>query len=159
MSRPEGRAIRFSRAGVSGEEALPEDMREEVIMAQFAEQRHQQAESGEGPTEINREFLEALPREIQQELLRSEQMERRRRERDDARRRAAQEGSSSAQPEEMNNADFMAMLDPALRQAVLMDADDTVLAALPDDLQAEARALFGDRRLPRGDQPAGPPPL
>ncbi|CAK4034680.1 related to HECT [Lecanosticta acicola] len=149
-----GRELDITSLGIDREyiEALPEDMREEVIMAQFAEQRSQQVESGEGPSEISREFLEALPREIQQELLRSEQMERRRREREETRRRATQEGAA-AQPEEMNNADFMAMLDPNLRRAILMDADDSVLSALPEEVQAEARALFGDRR-PRGDAAA-----
>ena len=151
-----GRELDITSLGIDREyiEALPEDIREEVIMAQFAEQRSQAVQSGEGPSEISREFLEALPRDIQQELLRSEAMERRRRERDEARQRASQNGNAApAQPEEMNNADFMAMLEPALRQAVLMDADDTVLAALPEDLQAEARALFGDRRVHRGEQP------
>ncbi|KAI5370809.1 Putative HECT domain-containing protein [Septoria linicola] len=151
-----GRELDITTLGIDREyiEALPEDMREEVIMAQFAEQRSQAVQSGEPQSEISQEFLEALPREIQQELLRQEQMERRRRDRDEERRRRAQEGgqpaAAPAQPEEMNNADFMAMLDPGLRQAVLADADDTVLAALPDELQAEARALFGDRR-PRGE--------
>ncbi|PIB02137.1 E3 ubiquitin-protein ligase TOM1-like [Cercospora beticola] len=151
-----GRELDITTLGIDREyiEALPEDMREEVIMTQFAEQRSQAVQSGEPQSEISREFLEALPREIQQELLRSEQIERRRRERDEERQRRAQEGGQAsaapAQPEEMNNADFMAMLDPNLRQAVLLDADETVLAALPDDLQAEARALLGDRR-PRGD--------
>ncbi|EME49335.1 hypothetical protein DOTSEDRAFT_68195 [Dothistroma septosporum NZE10] len=148
-----GRELDITDLGIDREyiEALPEEMREEVVMAQFQEQRSQQMESGEGPSEISREFLEALPRDIQQELLRSEQAERRRRDRDDARRRERDQGAQP-QPEEMNNADFMAMLDPGLRQAVLMDADDAVLAALPDDLQAEARALFGDRRMPRPDR-------
>ncbi|KAM3415628.1 E3 ubiquitin-protein ligase TOM1-like [Cercospora zeina] len=151
-----GRELDITTLGIDREyiEALPEDMREEVIMTQFAEQRSQAVQSGEPQSEISQEFLEALPRDIQQELLRSEQIERRRRERDEERQRRAQEGGQSnaapAQPEEMNNADFMAMLDPALRQAVLLDADESVLAALPDDLQAEARALLGDRR-PRGD--------
>jgi E3 ubiquitin-protein ligase HUWE1 len=147
-----GQELDITSLGIDREyiEALPEDMREEVVMAQFAEQRSQAVQAGEQHSEISREFLEALPRDIQQELLRSEQMDRRRREREEERqRRRNQEGSApAAQPEEMNNADFMAMLDPALRQAVLRDADDSVLAALPEELQAEARALFGDRRQP-----------
>ena len=116
-------------------------------MGQFAMQRSQAAEAGEQPSEISREFLEALPQDIQQELLRSEAQDRRRREREQARQQASARGNApAAQPEEMNNADFMAMLDPALRQSVLMDADDNMLAALPAEFQAEARALLGDRR-------------
>jgi len=147
-----GRELDITSLGIDREyiEALPEDMREEVIMAQVAEQRSQQVESGANPSEISREFLEALPREIQQELLRSEQMERRRRERDEARRRAVQEGTVQL-PEDMNNADFMATLDPGTRDQILLDVDPSVLAALPEEIQAQARALQGDRRLPRAN--------
>lgn len=134
-------------------EELPEELREEVIMGQFANQRTQAAEAGEQPSEISREFLEALPPDIQRELLRQEAIDRRRREHEENRRRAAQEGNAqSTEPEEMNNADFMAMLDPNLRQAILMDADENILATLPEHIQAEARTLLDERRLPRPDQ-------
>ncbi|WPH03394.1 Hypothetical protein R9X50_00627300 [Acrodontium crateriforme] len=149
-----GRELDITTLGIDLEylEALPEEMREEVIMQQFQDQRNQAAQSGEQPSEISREFLEALPREIQAELLRSEAHERRRRERDEQRRAAQQAGNVAApQAEDMGNADFMAMLDPALRQAILADTDDVTLGHLPEDLQAEARALMGDR-LPRGAQ-------
>ena len=151
-----GRELDITTLGIDREyiEALPEEMREEVIMAQFAEQRSQAVQSGEPQSEISREFLEALPQDIQQELLRSEQHERRRRERDEERRRRAQEGGQPAaaavQAEDMNNADFMAMLEPGLRQAVLMEADESVIAALPEAIQAEARALY-QGRPPRGE--------
>lgn len=146
-----GRELDITLLGIDRDflDAIPEDMREEVIMAQLQEQRSQAVQSGEQPSEISREFLEALPRDIQRELLRSEAEERRRQERSSARRAAQQEGSAHpAQPEDMDNADFMAMLDPGLRQTILMDADETVLATLPEVLQAEARALLGDRLPP-----------
>lgn len=156
-----GRELDITSLGIDREyiEALPEEMREEVIMTQFATQRSQAAVSGETPSEISREFLDALPQEMQRELLRQEQNERRRERSETQRRAAAQGGSGSAaaavaEPEEMNNADFMAMLDPALRQAVLMDTDEATLATLPAALQAEARALFGDRRPARPDHAA-----
>ncbi|KAI7249606.1 hypothetical protein KC335_g17636, partial [Hortaea werneckii] len=154
-----GREIDITSLGVDRDflEAIPEDMREEVIMQAVQEQRTQATQAGEQPTEIDREFLDALPRELQQELLRSEQADRRRRERAEQQRRAAEGGNNqTAQPEEMNNADFMAMLDPALRQAVLMDSDENTLAALPAELQAEARNLMGDH-MPRGAIPTGMP--
>ncbi|KAK4953149.1 E3 ubiquitin-protein ligase tom1 [Elasticomyces elasticus] len=152
MTTIRGREVDITSLGIDRDflDAIPEDMREEVIMAQLTEQRHQAVQAGEQPSEISREFLEALPREIQQELLRQEATERRRRERQDTQRRATQEGNAPpAQPEEMNNADFMAMLDPGLRQAILIDADEHTLAALPEEVQAEARALLGDRPPPR----------
>lgn len=148
-----GREIDITNLGIDLEylDALPEEMREEVIMSQFAEQRSQAAQTGEPPSEISREFLDALPPDIQRELIRQEAMERRRREQEE-RRAAQQTNAQPAQPEEMNNADFMATLDPNLRNIVLMDADENTLAALPAEFQAEARNLIGERRLPRAEQ-------
>ncbi|KAK3678646.1 E3 ubiquitin-protein ligase tom1 [Vermiconidia calcicola] len=150
-----GREIDITNLGIDLEylEALPEEMREEVIASQFAEHRSQAVQAGEAPNEISREFLEALPQEIQRELLRNQAMDRRRQEQEETRRQATQEGNAQAvQPEEMNNADFMAMLDPTLRQDILMDTDENTLASLPEDIQAEARNLLGERRLPRPGQ-------
>ncbi|KAF4550186.1 E3 ubiquitin-protein ligase TOM1-like protein [Elsinoe fawcettii] len=130
---------------------IPEDMREDVIMAQL-QSRLEQRPAEPVPEEIDRDFLSALPAEIQQELLRAEATERSRRDRDEARRRANASGETRpAQPEEMNNADFIAMLDPALRQSVLMEADDEMLSGLPANIRAEAEALFGHSRrgMPR----------
>ncbi|KAI9875937.1 MAG: hypothetical protein M1830_007716 [Pleopsidium flavum] len=129
-------------------EALPEELREEVLMHQLAEQRSQAAAAGEEPTDISREFLEALPPDIREELLQQEAQDRRRREREEHRRRAAANGGTpAARGEEMDPASFLASLDPTLRQAVLMEQDEDVLAQLPQAIAAEARALGGDRRL------------
>ncbi|PNS16909.1 hypothetical protein CAC42_4873 [Sphaceloma murrayae] len=143
---------------------IPEDMREDVIMAQLQqrlEQRSQRPQqpaaqpTAQVPEEIDREFLEALPAEIRNELLRAEATERSRRDREEARRRAAAGGGAPiAQPEEMNNADFMAMLEPTLRQAVLMDADQDILNALPANYRAERDAIREEyhRPMPRLQQ-------
>ena len=129
-------------------DALPEELREEVLMHQLAEQRSQAAAAGEEPTDISREFLEALPPDIREELLQQEAQDRRRREREEHRRRAAANaGTPATRGEEMDPATFLASLDPTLRQAVLMEQDEDVLAQLPQELAAEARALGGDRRL------------
>jgi len=129
-------------------DALPEELREEVLMHQLAEQRSQAAAAGEEPTDISREFLEALPPDIREELLQQEAQDRRRREREEHRRRAAANGGTpAARGEEMDPASFLASLDPTLRQAVLMEQDEEVLAQLPQAIAAEARALGGDRRL------------
>ena len=124
-------------------------------MQQLAEQRSQAAAAGEEPTDISREFLEALPPEIREELLQQEAQDRRRRERDENRRRAAASGGAPApRAEEMDPASFLASLDPHLRQAVLMEQDEEVLAQLPQAIAAEARALGGDRLMHRwGDIP------
>lgn len=129
-------------------DALPEELREEVLMHQLAEQRSQAAAAGDEPTDISREFLEALPPDIREELLQQEAQDRRRREREENRRRAANGGTPATRvAEDMDPASFFASLDPTLRQAVLMDQDEEVLAQLPQAIAAEARALGGDRRL------------
>ncbi|KAM5504407.1 E3 ubiquitin-protein ligase tom1 [Microsporum canis] len=128
-------------------EALPEEMREEVILQQLAEQRSQAAVAGEEPSEINPEFLEALPAEIREELLQQEAADRRRREREAARRQAAANGAPHA--EDMDPASFIATLEPSLRQTVLADQPDDILASLGPEFVTEARALTGGRRLPR----------
>ncbi|PYH80925.1 hypothetical protein BO82DRAFT_403035 [Aspergillus uvarum CBS 121591] len=131
-------------------EALPEELREEVIMQQLAEQRSQAAAAGEEPTEINQEFLEALPPEIRDELLQQEAADRRRRERDNARRQAPTTEGAQVHAGEMDVPDFFATLNPSLRQAILADQPDEVLATLGPELVAEARALPG-RRLEQFD--------
>ena len=129
-------------------DALPEELREEVLMHQIAERRSQATTSGEPPTNISREFLEALPADIREELLEQEAQDRRRREREEARRRAAAtDGSNQAAAEDMDPASVLATLEPSLRQAILMEQDEDVLAHLPQDIAAEARALGGDHRL------------
>ncbi|KAL2835186.1 hypothetical protein BDW59DRAFT_4863 [Aspergillus cavernicola] len=126
-------------------EALPEELREEVIMQQLAEQRSQAVAAGEEPSEINPEFLEALPAEIREELLQQEAAERRRRERETARRQTGTGPVAPPHAEEMDGASFLATLEPALRQAVLADQPEDVLATLGPEYVTEARALSGGR--------------
>ena len=136
-------------------DALPEELREEVLMHQLQLQRSQAAAAGEEPTDISREFLEALPPDIREELLQQEAQDRRRREREEERqRRNAANGGATSRAEEMDPASFLASLDPTLRQAVLMEQDEEVLAQLPQAIAAEARALGGERIMARfGDMP------
>ncbi|KAI5270030.1 hypothetical protein E4T47_06542 [Aureobasidium subglaciale] len=174
-----GREVDITHLGIDLEylDALPEDMREEVIMQQFQEQRQQErtqeATPGQGggrSSEINREFLDALPPDIQAELLASEAADRRRREREEQRRRATANGNAPVpQAGDMDMADFFATLNPALRQQVLLDADAGTLAGFPAEFQAEARTLLGNIQRHRGgrerresdrpqDEPEAPEP-
>ncbi|KUL84639.1 hypothetical protein ZTR_06680 [Talaromyces verruculosus] len=147
-----GRQVEITGMEIDPEylEALPEDLREEVIMQQLAEQRSQAVASGEEPTDISQEFLEALPPEIREEILQAEASARRRRERESARRQAAASGAP-AHAEEMDPASFMATLDPSLRQSVLADQPDEILATLGPEFLTEARALPGRRLAQFGD--------
>lgn len=168
-----GREYDITDLGIDAEylDALPEEMREEVLLQQVSERRQEQRaaqrataqqlqtqaqsqapdapaanESGEQPSDINEEFLAALPPEIRAELLAQEAQERRRREREENRRRN-QGAAVAPQGEDMDAASFLASLDPNLRAAVLMDTDEDTLRQLPPEISAEARAYGGDRRL------------
>ena len=124
-------------------EALPDDMREEVLNQHFREQRSSRAEVTV-ESQISAEFLDALPAEIRAEILREERLERDRRERQER----GQETTRG--PTEMEAADFIASLDPQLRQVVLLDSDDGILQSLPSHIIAEAGALReGSHRFPR----------
>jgi len=136
-----GRELDITELGIDREyiEALPEEFREDVIMGQFAErraaERAEARQTGEAPSEISREFLDALPPEIQAELLASEARDRRQRENQEARRASRAQGGPVAQPQDMDQVDFLATLDPGLRQTVLMEQDPDMLNLLPEELQ------------------------
>lgn len=161
-----GRELDITELGIDREyiEALPEEFREDVIMGQFAErraaERAEARQTGEAPSEISREFLDALPPEIQAELLASEARDRRQREQTEARRQSRAQGgpaaAAAAQPQDMDQVDFLATLDPGLRQTVLMEQDPDMLNLLPEELQREARELIGDRPRHRAHRERGP---
>ncbi|KAK8165547.1 hypothetical protein BKA80DRAFT_342647 [Phyllosticta citrichinensis] len=140
-----GRDVDITELGIDLEylEALPDDLREEVLMAQIQNQREQEREQGGELSEINREFLDALPEEIREELLTQENQARRRQANNEAGRR--QGGAPAAM--DMDVQTLFASMDPGLRQAVLLEQDDETLRELPPELAEEARRLGGDRRL------------
>ena len=150
-----GRQLDITSLAIDPEylDALPEEIREEVLLSQIAEHRSQAATSGEQATELDREFLDALPDEIREELLEQEATERRRREQAQAQAQARQAqahaiGDTPPRAEEMDPASFLASLEPGLRQSVLMEQDEDVLAQLPPAIAAEARLLgSSERRL------------
>lgn len=146
----EGRVVDITHLGIDLEylEALPDELRREVLMEQTLQQRSQAVSTGQESTDISPEFLEALPPNLREEIVQQELIERRRRDREEARRRAAASGAAPAPrgPEEMDNGTFFATLDPALRAQLLMEADEESLNALPTDIQAEARALTSQHR-------------
>ena len=144
-----GRQIDITEMEIDPEylEALPEELREEVIMQQVAEQRSQAAAAGEEPSEINPEFLEALPSEIREEVLEAEAADRRRREIE------AQRQAAPAPPADEGNDDFLASLDPILRQSILAEQPEEVLASLGPEYVTEARSLPGRRLAQFGEIP------
>jgi E3 ubiquitin-protein ligase HUWE1 len=146
-----GREIDITDLGIDAEflAELPEDIREEVITSAIAERRSQAAASGAQPSDIDQEFLDALPAEIREEIIQQERQDRRRREREEQRRQAAQTGVQPppAVPQEMDPASILATLPADLRRQILMEQDDDMLALLPPEYAAEARARRPDHPL------------
>lgn len=136
-------------------EALPDDMREEVLNQHVREQRTAAAiQPRLEETQISADFLDALPPDIRAEILLQESAEQARLER--ARARAA-EPTAPVGPSDIDPASFLASLDPQLRQAVLMEQEEGFLQTLPSAMIAEASAFrdtFSGRRymasMPRG---------
>lgn len=126
-------------------EALPDDMREEVLNQHFREARTA-VPAPAVPSQINSEFLDALPPDLRAEVLRQEASEQRR-EQAAARQAAGDDDDDdddedeAGGPSDINPADFFASLDPQLRQAVLMEQDDGFLQTLTPNLIAEANML------------------
>ncbi|CAN7974738.1 unnamed protein product, partial [Ixodes persulcatus] len=123
--------------------ALPENIRQEVIAEQLrlqrlrtrAQQQQQAAAaaSADGAatfTEVNPEFLAALPPSIQEEVLAQQRAEQ---------QRLAAQNCNPDVP--VDPASFIQTLPPGLRQQVLADMDDSLLALLPTDLASEAHSL------------------
>jgi len=135
-------------------EALPEDLREEVITAQYQTRREQAQEQGNDDSVIDQEFLNALPEEIREEIRAQEAAAQRRRERDRARREAQASApvGQGIQPGDMDVDDFLATLDPAFRRAILAEQPEQILSGLSAQHAAEgrsqARNMFFHHRLP-----------
>lgn len=113
-------------------EALPDDLRQEVLAQHVREQRANRTD--QAPSAISAEFLAALPADLRAEIIREERLEEQRRQR-------AQQPESSTGPADIDPSAFVASLDPQLRQSIFLEADDAFLAALPPQLAAEANAV------------------
>ncbi|CAN4103909.1 unnamed protein product [Withania somnifera] len=108
-------------------EALPEDLRAEVLASQQAQA---QPPTYTAPTteDIDPEFLAALPPDIQAEVLAQQR----------AQRVVLQ---AEGHPVEMDNASIIATFPADLREEVLLTSSEAVLSALPSPLLAEAQML------------------
>ena len=148
-----GSAVDITDTGIDPTflEALPDDMREEVLNQHV---RDQQAARVERPpdSQISSEFLDALPPEIRAEIIQQEALERSRRRPEESATRVPATG----EPADIDPASFIASLDPSLRQAVLMDQDDGFIQTLPSHMIAEAgvyRDEIQARRPPTSRNP------
>jgi E3 ubiquitin-protein ligase HUWE1 len=141
-------------------EALPDEMREEVVNQHVSAQRAARV-TRPADSQISTEFLDALPPEIRAEIIQQETLER-------ASRAppapvAAPGGAAAVLPTAMaadiDPASFIASLDPQLRQVIMMEQDDGFIQSLPPHMLAEANAFREARRhhVPRDRAPQTPP--
>ncbi|KAJ7132750.1 hypothetical protein C8R43DRAFT_929975 [Mycena crocata] len=139
-----GSAVDITDTGIDPTflEALPDEMREEVLNQHVRDQRASRVERPPD-SQISSEFLDALPPEIRAEIIQQEAIERARRRAD-----AASANAPPGAPAEIDPASFIATLDPTLRQAVLLDQDDSFIQTLPSHMIAEAGA-YREGRGPR----------
>ncbi|CAG8513467.1 7938_t:CDS:10, partial [Acaulospora morrowiae] len=107
-------------------EALPDDLREEVLNQNLPPERRTRPPVATGGGDaISPDFLAALPDDLREEIIQQEEAL----------------GQRQAVAAEMDTASFFASLDPQLRQTVLLEQDEVVLASLPPSIIAEANAL------------------
>jgi len=148
-----GRQLDITGLDIDAEylEALPEELREEVITSQYQARREQAQEEGNDASGIDPEFLDALPEDIREEIRTQEVAAQRRRERERTRREAHRNGSLP-QAADPDTDDFLAMLDPALRRTILAEQPAEILNALDPRHAAEgrahARSMLFHHRLP-----------
>ncbi|KAK9673731.1 hypothetical protein RND81_12G185600 [Saponaria officinalis] len=109
-------------------EALPEDLRAEVLASQQSQSARPPTYTPPSVEDIDPEFLAALPPDIQAEVLAQQRAQR-----------LAQQ--SEGQPVDMDNASIIATLPADLREEVLLTSSEAVLSALPSPLLAEAQML------------------
>ena len=122
-------------------EALPDDMREEVLNQHVRDQRAARVERPVD-SQISTEFLDALPPELRAELIQQEAMDR-------SRQRAEESATTQhGQGLEMDPASFFASLDPTLRQTVLMEQDGGFLQSLSPHILAETSSFVDRQRQP-----------
>ncbi|XP_048235103.1 E3 ubiquitin-protein ligase UPL1 isoform X2 [Ricinus communis] len=109
-------------------EALPEDLRAEVLASQQAQSVQPPNYTPPPVDDIDPEFLAALPPDIQAEVLAQQRAQR-----------IAQQ--AEGQPVDMDNASIIATFPADLREEVLLTSSEAVLSALPSPLLAEAQML------------------
>ncbi|KAL2630710.1 hypothetical protein R1flu_015396 [Riccia fluitans] len=111
-------------------EALPEDLRAEVLASQQTQSIRATSHPPPPAEDIDPEFLAALPPDIQAEVLAQQRAQR-----------VVLAHQIEGQPVDMDSASIIATFPAELREEVLLTSSESVLAALPPALLAEAQLL------------------
>ena len=123
-----GREVNVGSLGIDPDflEALPEDMREEVITQQLRELQDSANRGNSHDEELVTTFLEVLPENVRRELTQTD---------------SRVSGGQNIITQELDPASFFATLEPALRETLLLEQDDETLSTLPPYLVAEAQNI------------------
>ncbi|KAI8548464.1 hypothetical protein RHMOL_Rhmol07G0275700 [Rhododendron molle] len=111
-------------------DALPEELRSEVLSAQQGQERQHSNAEPQNAGEIDPEFLAALPPDIREEVLAQQQAQR-----------LHQSQELEGQPVEMDTVSIIATFPSDLREEVLLTSSHDILANLTPALVAEANML------------------
>ncbi|KAI3465189.1 hypothetical protein Pfo_021852 [Paulownia fortunei] len=111
-------------------DALPEELRAEVLSAQPSEAPHSQNPEPQSNGDIDPEFLAALPPDIREEVLAQQRAQR-----------LHQSQELEGQPVEMDTVSIIATFPSDIREEVLLTSSDAILANLTPALVAEANML------------------
>nr|XP_010929754.2 LOW QUALITY PROTEIN: E3 ubiquitin-protein ligase UPL2-like [Elaeis guineensis] len=111
-------------------EALPEDLRAEVLSSRQNQVAQPSSERSQTDGEIDPEFLAALPPDIREEVLAQQRAQR-----------LQQSQELEGQPVEMDAVSIIATFPSEIREEVLITSPDTLLATLTPALVAEANML------------------
>ncbi|KAK4489970.1 hypothetical protein RD792_000624 [Penstemon davidsonii] len=111
-------------------DALPEELRSEVLSAQQSQDPLPQNPEEQNNGDIDPEFLAALPPEIREEVLAQQRAQR-----------PHQNQELEGQPIEMDTVSIIATFPSEIREEVLLTSSDAVLANLTPALVAEANML------------------
>lgn len=111
-------------------DALPEELRAEVLSAQPSEAPQSQNPEPQNSGDIDPEFLAALPPDIREEVLAQQRAQR-----------MHQSQELEGQPVEMDTVSIIATFPSDIREEVLLTSSDAILANLTPALVAEANML------------------
>ncbi|CAA3008577.1 E3 ubiquitin- ligase UPL2-like [Olea europaea subsp. europaea] len=111
-------------------DALPEELRAEVISAQQNQESQPQNAEPQNTGDIDPEFLAALPSDIREEVLAQQRAQR-----------LHQSQELEGQPVEMDTVSIIATFPSDIREEVLLTSSDAILANLTPSLVAEANML------------------
>jgi E3 ubiquitin-protein ligase HUWE1 len=128
----QGESVDITDADIDPEflNAVPEDIRDEIIGNFVREQQRQTRPPRPAEAEMDMEFLNALPADLRDDVLRGQSYAR------------------MAEAVDMDAASVLATLPEELRQTVLLeqlDQDHTFLETMPSSILAEANALRAQR--------------